>query len=244
MTLSSFRDMNHGRRITEFSFSAWACLLHASFPTPTLPPPAPEVMLVTGHDEIKEARGKTCFTCFSPGWRETGTKPQNRGMPRAPGWDWNDDMKTRGSQSYSHHGDTKGQVSAWWLSFKYLLYDSSCALFGHTCLAHTPPCFQRLRGRVVVGVRSGIHGEKLSLLRAEPVDSLCSIFSSAQLRYRILSLCWEYPAMLFSLICLFVLMQPLHTANEMIYWSCSQYLKPIVYRAEDLILGRFFPFTS
>lgn len=43
----------------------------------------PKVLLVTDHDEITEARGKTCFSSlFFTGWMETGAELQDRSLPR------------------------------------------------------------------------------------------------------------------------------------------------------------------
>lgn len=200
MTLSSCRDMNHGRRIAELSVSAWACLLHASFPTPTLLPPAPKVMLVTGHDEIKEARG---LVFRQDGGRQvqnsrTGGCPELLNGTEMMTW------KQGGARAIliTVTLRVRPQHSDSLLSTSFMIL---AVPFSGICLAHTPQSFQRLTGRVVEGVHRGILGEKLSLLTTEPVDSLYSIFSSAHLRYRILSLSWEYPAMLFSLICLFIL---------------------------------------
>ena len=119
--------------------------------------------------------------------------------------------KKKGKAGCSHHGDTEGEVSALWLPNRHLLSGSKCTLVWHTRLAHAMQVFHRLRDRGVVGIGwANVRGIFLFESRAGiRCQSLCSW---AEPRYGTWSLGWASPAMLFSLIYLFLLLQSLHTA--------------------------------
>ena len=139
--------------------------------------------------------------CRAPGQEA----PQSSSM----GLTWS--SKKKGKAGCSHHGDTEGEVSALWLPYRHLLSGSKCTLVWHTRLAHAMQVFHRLRDRGVVGIGwANVRGIFLFESRAGiRCQSLCSW---AEPRYGTWSLGWASPAMLFSLIYLFLLLQSLHTA--------------------------------
>ena len=177
------------------------CLPHTS-----LSAPKPWSLGVTDYDAITEGRGKTClwslfFTrmegdrCRAPGQEP----PQSSSM----GLTWSSKKKRKAGCSC--HRDTEGEVSA------HLLSDSKCALVWHTSLAHALQVFHKLKDRGVVGIGwADVRG--IFLFESRAGIRCRSLFSWAEPRYRAWSLGWASPAMSFSPIYLFLLLQSLHTA--------------------------------
>lgn len=106
-------------------------------------------------------------------------------------------------------------------------------------LAYALQCFHRLRA--VVGISCGIHEGNFSKGRAYRLTPDPSSQLSLDARF---GLCWETLPLLFSLISLFLPLQPLHSAWGVDYVDSHEHLKPSVYRDGDFVVGGFFPFTS
>ena len=133
--------------------------------------------------------------CRAPGQEP----PQSSSM----GLTWSSKKKRKAGCSC--HRDTEGEVSA------HLLSDSKCALVWHTSLAHALQVFHKLKDRGVVGIGwADVRG--IFLFESRAGIRCRSLFSWAEPRYRAWSLGWASPAMSFSPIYLFLLLQSLHTA--------------------------------
>lgn len=145
-----------------------------------------------------ERQGGNVFPhCFSPGWRETGTRPQGRSLPRGPPWNWSKAVKRRRSQATpvtvtlrvkSQHCDS--------LIHTYLLILTCLAQEPGTCHAGLPKA-ERQRGSVQMLCCTW--GEMFLLESRAWIR--CWFLFSAEFRHRSWSLCWTAPVTSFVFSC-------------------------------------------